>query len=59
MQELLISFCFFDSQKLIIYLCISNVFLGLTNARSVIRRLLTGTGGWVSTVEGLGIKVIV
>ena len=31
MQKLLISFCFFDSQKLIIYLCISNVFLVLTN----------------------------
>jgi len=31
MQKLLISFCFFDSQKLIIYLCISNVFLASTN----------------------------
>jgi len=31
MHELLISYCLFDSQKLIIYLCISNVFLALTN----------------------------
>jgi len=31
MHELLISYCLFDSQKLIIYLCISNVFLASTN----------------------------
>jgi len=44
MHELLISYCLFDSQKLIIYLCISNVFLASTNtvmpAVSNLHRLL-------------------